>query len=734
MTSGILSNHRIALRFSDSALLEITDLCADRHYPVRSTAYELVTDRATLRGPLILTHISDTAATLQEVRDGFCVTVTYRLCGETAFFEKEIRLEAAGDFTVERVLCEALTLDTPPDRIHLHDDQSLWHCPINYFLESDGGGLALGLAYPYWDTALTDGGVSLGYTLHYRATDALTLEPVFCGVYQHEGIERYSHGPYPGQRPMPHFPGFPEESGLRQHFPDHIIPEDAGIPPERLDWGAVWAMQSYMKYRLPRLPLPEPGYFLWQNGWWAGLSAPDPEAVDVLLNSGVHDMMTAPIAFGHDRHPNTEPRYLRDVALSPLRFPVYSGEEPADMAPPQALHSAVASAPAGEIVGYTEEFHPPRAWEDFIHTAHARGMHIGSFSMPNIAYAAAPQWFSTDECGRPHEYFHTRLSCPACDEFMALHFEVTCRMLDSIPGRFWAFDGRWQDYCELGGYHFGRIGPSRCHSAAHGHPPGDNRYKEFRNIQAFKRRLRLRYPTLCLEQYYGLKRGSVWMLDDLNADENYYETTGPEDNRLQAWHNENSRFRPHYLNYTAILGEDYESFCSGVISALASASYAQLARGYRALRDDERCRSFLRRWRAWADEHIDYLTDRRCLFDCYGFTPLDGSAHIRGDRGFLFLFNAAAEPAVARIPLNRWIGLEAAPDTRFSLAQLYPAEVPVGTAALGEEMLIELPPHATTLYALTPTDAHTPLPRPDPALPTVDAFRLSPTHRKESHV
>ncbi len=723
MKTITLQNTRLCLTFSESGLVAVTDRSANVTYPVRLSDCEIVTDRATLAGPLGLRDVCADAVVFTGETDGFCVTVTYRLCGETAFFEKQMTLDAPTPFTVASVVCERMAFETAFDRIFLHDDQSLWHCPENYFLETSDGGIAMGLCYPYWDTAAENGTITLGYTLGCRVEGHLAFEPTFCGVYRKEGIERYSHGPYTGKKPMPYFRGFPEESGLHQHFRDHIIPADVGIPSEILDWGAVWAMQSYMKYRLPRHPLPENGYFLWQNGWWAGLSEPDSEAVDVLLASGVHDLMTQQIAFGHDNHPTTEPRYIRDTRANPLAFPVYRGEEPLHFTPPTALHGEVSATSAGETVGYTPDFHPPAVFEDFIRTSAARGMHIGSFSMPNVAYTAHEDWLSLDENGKAHEYFHTKVSCPACDAFTAHHFAVTCAMLDSQNARFWAFDGRWQDYRELAGYHFGAIGPDRCYSPHHGHRPGDNRYKEFKNIQAFKHGLRERYPTLCLEQYYGLKRGSIWMLDDLSSDENYYETTGPDDNRLQVWHNENSRFRPHYLNYTSIFGHDYESFCYSVISALASASYAQISRGYHALKADPRCRAFLRRWREWANENIEYLTDRRCLFDCYGFTPLDGSAHIRGDNGYLFIFNTSDESAAGRIPLNHRIGLDAPPHTRLSVDILYPEERTIGTSSVGEEICLEIPAHTATLFRLSPTNAADPLPVTSPHIPVVDAFQ-----------
>ncbi len=72
--------------------------------------------------------------------------------------------------------------------------------------------------------------------------------------------------------------------GLSQHFKDKTIPpvvED--VPLERLDWGEVWAMQAFMGHVLPDdLPLPEEGYWIWQNGWWAGLYNPNTEILDQL--------------------------------------------------------------------------------------------------------------------------------------------------------------------------------------------------------------------------------------------------------------------------------------------------------------------------------------------------------------------------------------------------------------------------------------------------------------------
>jgi hypothetical protein len=68
-------------------------------------------------------------------------------------------------------------------------------------------------------------------------------------------------------------------TGLGQHFKDGKVPAEVkDVPPEVLDWGEVWAMQAFMRRIQPDdLQLPEDGYWIWQNGWWAGLFDPKPE-------------------------------------------------------------------------------------------------------------------------------------------------------------------------------------------------------------------------------------------------------------------------------------------------------------------------------------------------------------------------------------------------------------------------------------------------------------------------
>ncbi len=606
----------------------------------------------------------------------FDVLVRYSLPEEGNFFEKQIsfRRKNGKSCMVKHIVCEKAVFARKPREIHFHDDQTLWHVPTNLFVRYDGGGIYCGLEYPYWELEIDgNSGFTLGFEPNYTldAGETFAVEKSFWGIWRVEGVRRYSHGPYMGAKRF----NYPEvvnlpNSGFPQHVadPEHL-PEDAGIEPEELDWGEVWAMQEFFRIHLPMQPLPEEGYWVWQNGWWARLNRPDIELLEPLRRAGIHDIMTAAMYYGHDNHPSTEPNYIADVRIEPLGFPVY-----ADKAASASGHESGAfhehtkeQTEKREIVGYTGDFCSPDDYDRFIKQALERGFYVASFETPNNFYRERPEWGSLNENGENHRYFGSRISCPACDDYMDFRYEMICAILDKYPARLWSFDGRWLSYLEFAGYGNGEIRQDPCFSGGHGHLPGDNRYKEWKNIEKFKAKLRARYPNICLEQFYGMKRGGAWGLEYVNSDENIYEASGPDNNRFQTWHNENSRFRPVYLNYTALFGETPAELEYSMLSSLSTSAYAQVAMGYNALRDYPEAAELFRRWVNWGSDNHEYLKRRRCIFSYPGDQSADGSAHIIGSKGYIFIFSPTGGFADARVTLDRLIGLDEEEEAVYSV-------------------------------------------------------------------
>jgi len=722
----LLENPRIAVEIDrhSGAIRSIRDKEQDVVYPQAGIGFEVLTTEGSLRSEKA-SAVSAKAgqAELRFAGSGLDVTLHYQLGVEDRFVEKWLVIQA-GDgkpYFLKSVVLEEMTTKAFSE-IHFHDDQTIWHCPINLFLRSEKGGCFAGLEYPYWELKQNGKeGFRLGYQPNYQAGagEVNTSEKYFLGVYRKEGITRRSQGPYPGRGRYKAVSW--GGTGLGQHFKSGRIPAEVrDVPLETLDWGEVWAMQEFMRHVLPDdLPLPEEGYWVWQNGWWAGLFNVRSEILDQLKQAGIHDIMTAHTWYGRGNHPLSPP-YIDRMRTKPIGFPTDSGIAgmPGPAGPAAGLHAKHAGAVQLDKFSpgkYTPEFLAPPAMEAFHKYGQKIGVHVSSFSLPCVYFKNHPEWASIDEDGKVSEYlFGRKVSCPACDPYMDHMLDILGHVLTKYKPRWWGFDGRWLSYWEVPKYRPGPkgLGFDTCHAKNHGHLPGDNLYKEWKNVQRLVREMRRRHPKMCLEQYLGLKRGGPWALRYFNADDNYYETNGALMNRFQTWHNQNDRFRPVYKNYAAIFGKQPADFRTNVISSISATSYCQMGPGFKGLALEEN-RNVLKKWRAWATRNHAYLKVKRDLFDCPGDSPVDGSAHIIRDRGFLFLFPVGSQSIRASIPINRWLGLDENSEALYQIKEIYPREgADLGIYRYGEKFLYDIPKGSPVVLALEPADGKSQPQRP----------------------
>jgi hypothetical protein len=723
-----LDNRFVAVEIdrASGAVRSIRDKELNSTYAISGIGFEVTTATGTVRSVKALTaDVKGGDALLRFAAGGLDVTLHYSLGAEDRFVEKWLEIKAAAGkpyFLKSVVLEDAST--TAFNEIHFHDDQTIWHCPINLFLRAEKGGCFAGLAYPYWELQQKGKeGFRLGYTPNYQVAskEVNVSEKYFLGVYRKEGLQRVSQGPYPGRGRSPLLSW--GHTGLGQHFKNGRIPaEVTDVPTEVLDWGEVWAMQAFMRRIQPDdLQLPEDGYWIWQNGWWAGLTNPQPGILDTLKASGIHDVMTYQTWYGRGNHPSLEP-YLYKMHIDPLGFPAdagvakVAGADKGNKAPAAWHAPSEVKADASKPGEYTSEFIAPPAMESLIDYGKKIGVHVNSFAVPGLFFEAKPEWFSRDEKGNPSQYLFGRgVSCPASDDYMKHALAVHEAVFAKYQPRWWGWDGRWLSYYEVAQYRPGPLGCGMdpCFAKDHGHLPGDNLYKEWKNIQAFLKAIREKHPQLCLEAYYGLKRGEPWALRYLNSADNYYETNGADMNRYQAWHNLNDRFRPVYKNYCAVFGEAPAQFKYNVIATLSMSSYCQIGPGFKGLALEEN-RQFLKKWRDWASQNYRYLKVKRDLFDCPGEAAIDGSAHIIKDRGFLFLFPVGGKKVRASIPVNRLLQLEENPGALYQIKEVYPREgTDLGIYKYGTEFLYDMPVSAPVVLALEPAPAGSVPRRPD---------------------
>ena len=723
MSSLKLDNLRIAIEIDrqTGAVRSIRDKEQDVTYPFSGIGFEVTTETGSLRAEKAVdVGISKGGAELRFAGNGLDITLHYRLGADDHFVEKWLAIEASDGkpYSLKSVVMEDTTTEAFSE-IHFHDDNTIWHCPINLFLRAEKGGCFAGIEYPYWD--LQQKGKEsfrLGYTPNYQvaAGETNVSEKYFVGVFRKEGIHRVSQGPYPGRGRYPLISKF---GGLSQHFKGGMPNPVKEVPVEVLDWGEVWAMQEFMRHVLPNdLILPEEGYWVWQNGWWAGLWDVQPSILDYLKEAGIHDVMTAHTWYGRGVHPLSPP-YIDKMRIQPMGFPKDTGV--AGMPGPGAITKGLDHADQSKANvlldnfkkdQYTPEFVLPKAMERFHEYGKKIGVHVNSFSIASVYFRSHPEWAAIDENGKVCEYlFKRKASCFACDEYAEHMFNVTDHIFQKYQPRWWGWDGRWLSFWEVGAYRPGPkgAGPDPCYAKNHGHLPGDNRYKEWKNIMGFLKKLKVRYPKVCLESYYGLHRGGPCALRHLDSAYHYYETHGADMNRLQSWHQQNDRFRPVYKNSLDLFGKDPKSFRFNVIAGLSIANYCMIGQAYLQFGDKEN-RDFFKKWRAWASQNIDYLAVKRDLFDSPGNSPLDGSAHMIKDRGFLFVFRGGFDAGRnqdtalrASIPINRWLQLDEAPDALYQIKEVYPREgTDLGIYKYGDEFLYDMPVDSAVILSLEP--------------------------------
>ncbi|MBQ7827619.1 MAG: hypothetical protein IJ386_05070 [Clostridia bacterium] len=655
-----LCGQNLALVFDgEGRIIQLKNKLTGEVYPVQDKGEYFVIDGKRMErcGTPEIT-CTDTCVSLKF--DTFTVKYEVRL----SYIEKTVTLTTHEVGVVEKVGVLNLTFPDATD-IHYHDDCTIWHCPMCTYARHEKGGIYYGLAYPYWDSETE---MVFSPYLPLTAGEEFISEKAFIGAFEKKGKIVSSHGPYPGKRKLRYHDGFDQaHSGLGQHFVGGKVPDDVGIPEEEQDEGEIRAMRQFFRDYLGEMPLPEDGYFVWQNGWWAGLNCADRAHVDVMNRIGVRDVMTAAMYFGHANHPSCQPNFITDVKFDPLRFPRVTDKKTRITTLADGHHHNE-TASEDTVTEYTEEFSAPADYDDMIRYGMEKGVHITSFSTPNNSYANYPEWLGRDENGDPYKYFGTTLSCPACKDFMDHHFEMLCEVIDTYSPRMFFFDGRWMSYREIAcGYP--SIGEDPCYSEGHGHLPGHSRYMEWKNIRDFKRRLRERYPEMCFEQYYGLKRGGTWALSYFNSDENYYEVANADDLRFQAWHNEMDRFRPTYMHFANIMAKTVEEFKYAMISAISTSSYCQLASAFHLLRESDEAVEFFKKWRGWASENAAYLRHKENLFGCPGDVKVDGSAHIIDGEGWVFLFDTVDTDETASLDLREIYGLDG---TSYKASQVYP--------------------------------------------------------------
>jgi hypothetical protein len=459
------------------------------------------------------------------------------------------------------------------------------------------------------------------------------------------------------------------------------IPRIITTVPAKLDWGEVWAMQRFMAHVLPPLPAPHDGFWLYVNGWWAGLpQTPTTEqdlpayrnAVDLSKKIGASMLGPATFWLGMTTFFVRDCPYVRTLGTN-LEVQL--------------------SAPAKEVLTYTEK----------------QGIALAIASEGKSHYREdRPDWKIIEANGR-----RSGELCWANPAAADWFYEVHSRILDKYPViRYWGWDGGW-----LPG-HSGSPLDWVCMATNHCHLPGNVAYPAYKNVLSIFQRLRENHPKNGLLVCWAVEGQGPWALRHIDVRENFYENDGADDLRFQTWYQQNFRFIPPSKNMAQIFftsgKRDYRYCLMSALCAGVDIGFMVHLPNFGTDREMQEYLQFMAKWKQWATDNLGTLRVKRDLFG----QPLraggiDGSAHIKNGRGFVFLFNPTGQRHIGAIGLEERIFLKPGKDLKVDVIGPGATET-LGIYQYGGEVLVDLPPDSCKVLEILPSDG----PPVKPVIPT----------------
>jgi hypothetical protein len=591
--------------------------------------------------------------------------LVYTLTGNNGFFRRALSVSNAAPLRLKNLVFGATTFSTPArETVHY---VTFIAAPTVEFIRYDKGGLFTGIENPYFKADLSEQGVALSFepALILKAGEGYTSEPQFMGVYKKSGVTvedsgrdfRYnSNGS--GYKPIDRN----EIRAMRAFALDYLSPVQK-----------TFLNINYQFFHpLPQMPRTEKDkdYFTKTIDAFAGIDG------DMIIFKPLHP-------------------YTKPDANKPFW----------DVVPDDPNHAArqVADYATGKGVSY--------------------GFYMGCAAHGNEGNAAGlnfrpdkPEWKKSDAAGR-----RAPDNCLACDEFYEWWFTVQNNTIQKYNLSNWSWDP------SLGS-------GMNCHDEAHGHIADKGGYKGWRRCIELMARLKAAKPGLFIQGFYGTKNFGLWGLKHVDQHEVYNEQTiivstrhnQISDDRqnadgLRFQNNWSMRFRftPAVIGHALVhrISEggfdpeltkawDYYGWKYSVMSSMAVAGSVmptilpydtELVPGYV---------EFYKKWLRWAKENFEYAKYTEPFGEQVQPGAIDGYARIKGNHGFVFLFNGNPRPSVITFEVGDEINLQEKGDYQF--AELYPAEKENlvldsngrSVFALGEKASITVPANGCYLLEL----------------------------------
>lgn len=670
-----LSNAKLNVSVSDAGkLLAIENRLASEIYAFDSDAFGIETDL----GILSNLETKPTAVRKEQDRivyqfqfdrlgprrsDKVGVALVYTLGPENGFFRRALKITNSTPLRLKNVRMGRTAFQHPADEV-IHY-LTFWMAPTVEFIRYRTGGMFTGIENPFYRTQLDEKGVALSYEpgLILKAGQGHESEPQFIGVYRRSGVMIEDSGrPFRYPNGSGHIPIDRNESRAMRAFAlDYLAPAPNGF----------LNINYQFFHPLPQMPRSDADKFYFRK------------AIDTFADIGGNMIIFNPL------HPYTKPDAGRG----------YWNVLPDDSA-----------APARQIADY----------------ATSKGISYG-FYMGCAAHGGEgnagglpfrpdkPQWKKMDAAGR-----RAPDNCLGCDEF----FQWWLLVHDNTINRYKLGNWSWDP---------SRGSGMNCYDEAHGHIAGQGGYKGWRRCMELGRRLKENHPGLFIQAFYGTKQFGLWGLKDVDGHEVYNEQTAcvsthhtqisddrqnADGLRFQNYWSMRFRFLPAVIGHPLVgrMSEgpwdrelvkacDYYGWQYSLMSALAVSGSimpailpyeSDLLPGYK---------EFYAKWTAWAKVNFEYVKYTEPFGEQVQPGAVDGYARIKGDHGFVFLFNGNPRPSRITFEVGDEINLQEKGDYEF--VELYPTEGAIvlddqGRSAfsLGQTASVTVPANACKLLEL----------------------------------
>ena len=663
-----LENDLIAAKFDSrtGSLIELTNKLAKQTLDVWGDEFRIEASELTLeqRDADLVSLGKESEEQLQATyqADGCKVVATWRLGREQHFLEKRLVVTSSSAFGLrDLVISRPGFSGAPLELVRYRHMKS-----TTYFGRSLGGGIFLGVELAFDHSSLdARNRVTLGYApnLKIKEREQIVCEPIYLGVY----------GRHEGEQEQEALPLASESEAMVAMTAAILPPTHRRLGPLMCGW---WSETFRRPYRT------------------AAHAEHDMRSIDFCKECGIDIISDGRTWSGATLEVNAlkgdEELRLSELALKVAHYARQQGVR-------WCFWPTMGNSDPWS--GRGRQLRPDRPDWTMIHEGADRAN-----SKPAACFGHKP--------------------------FYGWSVKINVEAMDAGRYGAWCMDGDFAGGAGWGGGPSGSVHPARCHSKLHDHVTPDIDYCCQRNLTELAGLMRRRYPDVYMLYCRPPMDLGVWALRHVNASftvNEWAEAKGlpglgsqPVNvmmgDKIRYWSRirVHHHFFPHYLDSPQVFvaprsmgnyakhdwPSDHIDYI--MLSALSSSPnqtyYLPSQAGLPA--DDKRQ---IKRWLDWGRKNIDFLMVRKDLPDWPAVGKVDGSAHICGDRGLVFLFNPNKNPQEGTFALTeKSIGLKQA--GAFELAQEHPEPDRRISARHGDMVCWEVAGESTVILRVRPSD------------------------------